>query len=1051
MIKRALTIGAFVVAVPALTFAASWTLNTWVKSSGGVMVSRNNANQTSANGSVFKSYTTHAVLPYSVNANNGYTISNLTVNGATVGAASGQTTYNGNAQGMSAQSVYASFIATTYTETATASSGGTVTPASIRPVYLGTQTYPQYFTFSPSSGYSLSALTITNATATCSTDGGSTYGSCSASYAANTTVKVKISSISGNVTLNGAFAGPPVANAGATQTSLVGQSTTLSGSASSGTGPYTYLWSQTGGPVSVTYTAGPAAATAKFVAPSTPGLYTFNLKVTDSASNFANDSTNVNVTASTASAAYSQCTFCHNNNNVGGAGAAIALYNNWSTSIHSRSTHAICSSCHYGTLDGSHPGSVSKGTVTSDTFVTTVPGVVGGNGVVLNQGDIFCTSCHRAPYAIPHPTNLNTGITCAKCHTDAIGQNSGTGDAHSIQGLPKCIECHSIAQAQVAPGLVNDNNGVRSITQEFGKWSHHVTGATLNDAHCAACHLEGKVSGTEIAVDSTKHMVDGIIHLRNSDTDADMAWDPAAPNHSTMDNYCMSCHDANGAISPGSQAIQAFINANGIAAPGKTASASNPFGDTISNRYDKMQRPAVTNVDSQFNTANNSHHGVKGPRYTGRTRLAGPRQIANPAAFANNSTAILKGVRKTMYDAGVMNNLYSPLENAGGEAAPRTGSADLGDDSTLHCGDCHTVGQWKVGSSETANGSPTPAAIGAHGSNNEYLLRNSIGTDQRHTQNAFVVASGTVTYTNPNGAFLVCYNCHSYTKYGSIYSGTGLNVGQDRQPHAGEYDSAGRCNGVGNTIPFNGYTTGKATDGTQFASRFMGTAPGFTMPTSPTGPATPLQYTSPAPYAGEQPADFGNIYGIQCLNCHNSGAGNAYGGIHGSANNSNTTLATVDPSVTGGAYIDGMGNTTKHQRFLPGLGNAMHVPGTLGGFTGGTVAFKNGSTASGGTYTTGAISNDTNWEQKHWQQTASTNFNLTTGAVTGTLTSAGAGCYTLGGATAATSRLEGPSVTGAGGPATELIDTWGGCDDHGAKQGNGDHGFAKRIVRPVTY
>ena len=70
---------------------------------------------------------------------------------------------------------------------------------------------------------------------------------------------------------------------------------------------------------------------------------------------------------------------------------------------------------------------------------------------------------------------------------------------------------------------------------------------------------------------------------------------------------------------------------------------------------------------------------------------------------------------------------------------PRTGAADLGDDSTLHCGDCHTVGQWKVGSSTNANGSPTPVAIGAHGSNNEYLLRNSIGTDQRHTQNAFTL------------------------------------------------------------------------------------------------------------------------------------------------------------------------------------------------------------------------------------------------------------------------------------------------------------------------
>jgi hypothetical protein len=511
----------------------------------------------------------------------------------------------------------------------------------------------------------------------------------------------------------------------------------------------------------------------------------------------------------------------------------------------------------------------------------------------------------------------------------------------------------------------------------------------------------------------------------------------------------MSCHDSDGANSPMSAQIQAYINSNGIAAAGKVASAKNPFGDTISNRYDKMQRPGVTNVNDQMNPANNSHHAVKGPRYSGRTRAAGPRQIASAATFANNSSQTLQGKRSTIYDAGLFNALYVPLENAGGEAAPRTGAQALGDDSTLHCGDCHTVGQWKVGSSVNAAGQATPDAIGAHGSNNEYLLRNNLGTDQRHTQNAFTLdASNNVTYTNPNGAFLVCYNCHAYTKYGSIFVGTGLNIGNDQQPHAGEYDAAGRCNGVGNTIPFNGYTTGTATDGTQFASRFM-------------GPVT--KYSSPAPYAGEVDPDFGNVYGIQCLNCHNSGIGNAYGGIHGSANNTSwndgTTTHDPDPSVTGGAYINGMGNTAKVERFLPGLGNAMHVPGTLGGVTGGSVVPVN--TAAGGpayTYTTGGIMNDTNWEQKHWQQTPTTVFNYQTGAVTGATASAGAGCYTLGTVTSGTTLntdvtrgLEGPSVTGEGGAATEAVDTWGGCDDHTAGQAKGNHGFVKRVLRPITY
>jgi hypothetical protein len=636
-------------------------------------------------------------------------------------------------------------------------------------------------------------------------------------------------------------------------------------------------------------------------------------------------------------------------------------------------------------------------------------------------------SCHNNGAPSPAVARDFVG-NCARCHApNGDTTNPETVGLHGAQlidtAIPTkkddCIYCHSVAAPQHGVNRVGDNQGVRAVVTEFSKWSHHVTGVTLNPAHCAVCHLEGTVVDGQIVMDDSKHMADNSVHLRNVSDDSEFTWTPDAPNHTTMDNFCMTCHSATGATSPMSVKIQAVINANGINAAGKTASALNPFGDTISNRYDKMQRPAVVDVSDQFNTDNNSHHGVKGPRYSGRTRLAGPRQIASPSTFANNSSQTLQGARSTIFDAGNFNANYVPLENTGGEAAPRTGAAGLGDDSTLHCGDCHTVGQWKPGSSVSADGKPTPVAIGAHGSNNEYLLRNSIGTDERHTQNAFTTdAANNVTYTNPDGAFLVCYNCHAYNKYGSIFLQTGVVGG-----HVGEYDAAGRCNGIGNTLPFNGYTTGTATDGTQFESRFEG-------PIS--------KFSSPAPYAGEQNPDFGNIFGIQCLNCHNSNG--FYGGIHGSRVNT---------------YTDGMGNTTKVERFLPGLGNAKHVPGTLGGFTGGVLAnYSAAGAAADYTYTTGGVSNDANWEQKHWQQTPTTVINNVTGAASNTA-SAGAGCYTLGEnqdpVQNVTASQQGPSVTGEGGPATQMFGTWGGCDDHTARQGGGNHGFVKKIIRPVTY
>lgn len=1010
MSKKMLAVVTMICLLPAV--ACAWSLNTWVKSAGGVMSSRNNAAQTSVNGSVFKSYTTSATLPVTVTANTGYTISNITRNGVSLGAQASP--YSTTVAGASSQNVYATFAASLVSVTANCGPGGIVSPTSLNNVYYGQKAFSAVkFTFTPSTGYAIGPITGMTGTMTSATNAnGVVTVTIPAGFVfSGSNVPIALSTTPINTS--------PVAKTGAPQTVLPNTQVTLDGSASTGT-ITSYTWAQTSGPA-VTLTQPVSTSNATFT-PTVVGVYKFNLTVTGGSIATAT----VTVTDSYSDAVKNACVNCHNSNNVG-----AVVFGQWSSGKHN-SAAVLCANCHVGANAGSHPGVVTSAT---------------------------CANCHTAS-SVPLPAGHTTNTDCMLCHNSS--------SAHMADGT--CIGCHAAVQ-NAGAGFVQDNNGVRAVVQEFSKWSHHVTGVALDNAHCAACHLEGKAQGGAIVVDAAYHMVDAKTHLRNSDTDADMQWDPAAPNHSTMDNYCMSCHDANGATSPMSVQIQTYINSNGIAAAGKTASAKNPFGDTISNRYDKMQRPGVVDVDSQFNTTNNSHHGVKGPRYSGRTRAAGPRQIANPAAFANNSSSVLWGKRSTIYDAvdaitGItsgpreaLNQLYVPLENAGSEASPRTGAQTLGDDSTLHCGDCHTVGQWKPGTAQAFTPTNpatvvagTSPAIGAHGSNNEYMLRNSRGTDERHTQDAYVkAANGNINLQNPNAAYLLCYNCHSYARYGSVFNATGTTG-----PHAGEYDASGRCNGVGNTIPFNGYTTGTATDGTQFVSRFDGpnskysTAPAF-------APGFPLNFANApggvqaATYTGEQNPDFGNIFGIQCLNCHNSGIGNGYGGIHGSPNNSPGTpnivaaggSAVPDPSVTGGAYINGMGNTAKVQRFLPGLGNIMHVPGTLGGVTGGTTVGPVTNTQIY-TYQTGGIMNDTNWEQVAWQQVA--------GAPVTTTARAGAGCYTLGeGATAAALGIEGEPVAGEGSGEVEAFGTWGGCDDHAGAPGKGDHGFIKRINRPVTY
>jgi hypothetical protein len=695
---------------------------------------------------------------------------------------------------------------------------------------------------------------------------------------------------------------------------------------------------------------------------------------------------------------------------------------------------ANCVKCHETTLDVNGQNLVADfkqsghytnmSWVANDKFGVTGTGCAGCHGPSHNDvqpaNSGRCFECHGANISAPHRVmGDNLATACSKCHAP-----------HNTQ-IPGCIGCHSLPQnASDLGAYVNDNNGVRVITTEFGKWSHHVTGVTLNDAHCAACHLEGKIKDGAVAVDITKHMTDAKIHLRNVDTDADMQWDPAAPSFSTMDNFCLSCHDGNGATSAASQEIQAFINANGIAAAGKSASATNPFGDTISNQYDKMQRPAVVDAAGQFATGNPSHHAVLGKKYSGRTRTPGSRSI-DAVAFTANSSAAMPGKRSTIYDAGKFNSTYTTLADAAGETGARNGGTDLGDDSTLHCADCHTVGQYRAADVNMAAGSFNKAVIGAHGSNNEYLLRNNAGTDAKHT-------GSSANNTAPDGTkpYLVCFNCHAVATYGGTAA------------HAGEHAPSNTtdCNGNYYTAAFNN-------------SSSVGTA----------RLAGRNNIYGNASYGKRSGSAYGNIYGIQCAACHNSGLDNGFGGIHGSK------IQT---------YTDGMGNTSKHRRFLPGLNNSMFVPGTKGGFSGGTVAiYKNYSGNRNGTgngktsgqtfsllpvrntpyvsgqkvgsfsYTTGGVSNDLNWEQ--WKQQSIAN---QTDPVSGAM-----GCYTYG----APGTIKINALASAGYPAddvrgvategikaydgtTAAFGTWGSCQDHSNQAAKGT-GPTRNVLRPVSY
>jgi hypothetical protein len=627
----------------------------------------------------------------------------------------------------------------------------------------------------------------------------------------------------------------------------------------------------------------------------------------------------------------------------------------------------------------------------------------------LNSDGAVLTGDQATTLAAINAANAINAVNTTEALAFANGNKSSKG---------LCIGCHAVAQ-NAGPGFVQDNNGVRAITTEFTKWSHHVTGTTLQDAHCAACHLEGKAENGKIVVDPTKHLADAFTHLRNADDDnVDMVWNPNSPNHTTMDNFCNSCHDALGATSAGSLAIQAII----VPAAGQTASPLNPFGDTISNRYDKMARGRVVDVDGQFATGNYSHHAVKGKKYSGSERGDGvAARTVDSAAFSANSSAALPGERRTLREAGVLktfaagelrtvktgnpsvddaattavlatfnlNTMYETLTPAAGS------DATLGDDSPLHCADCHTVGQYAAKGSVAYNNAKAAyagyttynrVAIGAHGSNNEYMLRNTKGTDELHVAANFnltaLAASGNdYKFSNPGSPFLVCYNCHAFQTYGSVL---GLHG------HAGEYAKGNRCNGENNT--FAGYTTGTLTNFANVSNFNKGRLYNASIGNGSSGNGG------------------GNIFAIQCANCHNSGPENKFGGIHGSR------IQT---------YQDANNVQQPARRFLSGLGDWKHVPmGSVNTVT-----------------NTVGVPADTGWEME--------------------MAGTGEGCYTLSSKTTASVSV----ASSQNESGQTMFGTWGACADHGGNPAagtnvntgtpnafvSGGDQFERSIIRPVRY
>lgn len=163
-----------------------------------------------------------------------------------------------------------------------------------------------------------------------------------------------------------------------------------------------------------------------------------------------------------------------------------------------------------------------------------------------------------------------------------------------------CTGCHSGAKDGGDGGPTR-----RAIVGDFARTSHHVTDGTssllVTNQDCAVCHLEG--SPTTGERNDTYHQ-NNRVDLRDPDTGAALTGAGAAfvtfsrdttsaaledTVTAVQNQFCFGCHDSDGA----------------------TADSSKVSGATDLQPFSVNSRNA-TDVFSQFDTANNSHHAVRG-------------------------------------------------------------------------------------------------------------------------------------------------------------------------------------------------------------------------------------------------------------------------------------------------------------------------------------------------------------------------------------------------------------------------------------------------------
>ena len=318
---------------------------------------------------------------------------------------------------------------------------------------------------------------------------------------------------------------------------------------------------------------------------------------------------------------YALCFSCHNINGPSGMNEAskmIAYYYDRSVNPGTRSGHGIisgggyvpsggrlpCYDCHNPHGSAGYNGQGANAFLLSDER----PGWYGLTDIKNDSAQVrrFCFGCHPSSDGIgggtvegitlsPLPNTVSAHLSTATTHCyDCHGRDYSSSEGHNVHNPSPggyCVTCHNVAQ-----------DGIRPIVPEFSLNAHHAIAigqnGTVTNEDCGVCHMEGSAQTGDI--NSVYHR-NGLIDLRNPDDGTALTGFTSLTRDTTsaileswvvevQNDFCLKCHDANGAVSPDAQV--------------SGGSAYTPFTD---------QNASVIDVYDQFAPTNTSYHPVVAP------------------------------------------------------------------------------------------------------------------------------------------------------------------------------------------------------------------------------------------------------------------------------------------------------------------------------------------------------------------------------------------------------------------------------------------------------